>query len=369
MMISARKPNRTAFAGESVFVCRKRQGPTSLISRYLARGSCTALDGGALGDHREFRPLADSNPPVMVAFVKLGFHSLLQRIAFAGAILASALHPSELRAAPLSIAQNGVIDDDAIVSHIEIEGTALIKAGKTVKLKTLRSQLQRAHTCAIPLPESGSVPLSPSELYQQRAGGVLVVGMLAKVKKSQRYELAGCSGFALTTDGIFVTNYHVVDNPDAETMVVMTRDGHITPATEVLAADKLADVAILRAPGATFTPLPLAIDVPTPGSQIWVISHPDHNFFSLTTGSVSRHFVALTEAGKTPQMAITADFGIGSSGGPILDNKGQVAGMVCSTTSVYWEDGKGKVNDLQMVFKHCVPVGSIRSLVDGSPKP
>jgi serine protease Do len=206
--------------------------------------------------------------------------------------------------------------------------------------------------------------LTPTELYRQRSGGVLVIGMLAKVKKSTRYELAGCSGFALTTDGVFVTNYHVVDNPDAETMVVMSRDGHITPATEVLAADKLSDVAILRAPGAVFTPIPLALTVPAPGSPIWVISHPDHNFFCLTAGSVSRHFIAPTDSGKTPQMAITADFGIGSSGGPILDGNGQVTGIVCSTTSVYWEDAKGKVNDLQMVFKHCVPIGSIRNLID-----
>ncbi len=309
--------------------------------------------------------LADSDSRAMIGGVNLGLNTLLRRIVFLGAFLILPLQPSLLRAAPAET-KSGMIDDDAIVSHIEIEGTALIKAGKTVKLKTLRSQLQRAHTCALALPEMPAQSLTPDELYQQRASGVIVVGMLAKMKKTQRYELAGCSGFALTSDGVFVTNYHVVDNPDAETMVVMTRDGRITPATEVLAADKLMDVAILRAPGANFTPIPLALDVPTPGSPIWVISHPDHNFFCLTAGMVSRHFIAATESGKTPQMAITADFGIGSSGGPILDGKGQVTGIVCSTTSVYWEDAKGKINDLQMVFKHCVPVGSIRSLIDSA---
>ncbi len=257
-----------------------------------------------------------------------------------------------------------LIDDDAIVKHIETVGAALIHAGGTVKLKTLRTQLQRAHTCSLHLPASDTEQLSPEELYQRRADGVLVVGMLAKVRKSQRYELAGCTGFALTSDGIFVTNYHVVDNPDAETMVIMTRDGRISPATEVLAADKTSDVAILRAPGATFTPLPLALDVPPPGSPIWVISHPDHNFFCLTNGMVSRHFIAPTDAGRTPQMAITADFGIGSSGGPILDSHGFVTGMVCSTTSVYWENTRGTLKDLQMVFKHCVPIESIRTLIE-----
>jgi hypothetical protein len=62
-------------------------------------------------------------------------------------------------------------------------------------------------------------------------------------------------------------------------------------------------------------------------------------------------------------MAVTADFGAGSSGGPLLDARGSVTGMVCSTTSVYWEDAKGKAKELQMVFKHCVPAESIRRLV------
>jgi serine protease Do len=263
-------------------------------------------------------------------------------------------------------AEEALIDDDAIVSRVETEGAALVKAGKTVKVKALRAQLPNAHTCSLPLLAAEEGPLSPAEIYARRAKGVIVVGVLGhpkRKKKSSKLELAACSGFALTSDGIFVTNYHVVDNPEADTIVVMTRDGTITPASEVLAADKLADVVILRAPGAIFTPMPLAPEAPPVGSPVWCISHPDHNFFCLTSGIVSRYFMSTTEHGRTPQMAVTADFGSGSSGGPLLDARGQVTGMVCSTTSVYWEDEKGKETDLQMVFKHCVPVQSIRQLI------
>lgn len=259
-------------------------------------------------------------------------------------------------------AEDPVVDDDGIVERVENAGNALIKSNKTVKLRTLRTQLQHVHTCSLDLPAVTAEELTPGELYARRARGVLVVGVLAKQKKrSAKYEMAGCSGFALTAEGIFVTNYHVVDNPEGETLVVMTHQGDVTPVTEVLAADKLSDVAILHAPGASFTPIPLAADAPPAGAPVWVISHPDHNFFSLTSGLVSRHFVADTEFGRTPQLAITADFGAGSSGGPVLDRHGAVGGMVCSTTSVYWEDEK--IKDLQMVFKHCVPVESIRHLI------
>jgi serine protease Do len=271
--------------------------------------------------------------------------------------------------APSAGSEALLVDDDGIVDRLEIIGGGLIREGKVPKLKTLRQQLAKRAKCSLSLPV-GEVPppMQPRELYSRRSSGVLIVGMLGKRKKSSNYEVAGCSGFALTDDGIFVTNYHVVDDPLSEGMVVMTRDGVVWPATEVLAADKVSDIAIIRAAGAKFQPVPLAAGLAAPGSSVWAISHPDHNFFSLTAGMISRYFVASTEAGRTPQMAITADFGIGSSGGPIFTASGEVAGMVCATTSVYYTDTKAKVNDLQMVFKHCVPVSSIRALIE-TPQP
>lgn len=265
--------------------------------------------------------------------------------------------------APAAPPTVGVIDDDAIVAHIESVGSALIRAGKTQKMKTLRTALAAAKTCALTLPAPEAAPLSPTQLYERRATGVVIVGVLERAKKKGKIELAGCTGFALAEDGVIVTNYHVIDSPEAEAIVVMTLDGTIAPVTGVLAADKLTDVAIIRAAGLAPKPIPLALEKPAPGSPIWAISHPDHNFYSLTAGVVSRHFIATTDAGKTPQMAVTADFGAGSSGGPLLDARGSVTGMVCSTTSVYWEDAKGKAKELQMVFKHCVPAESIRRLV------
>lgn len=265
-------------------------------------------------------------------------------------------------------AQDLITDDEVLVSKIETEANALIRNLKTVKLKALRDALAKAKTVPLTLVTTGTADLPPADLFTQQARGVLVVGVFSKPKKKARYEMAGCTGFALTADGVFATNYHVVDNPEGEVMVVATRDGAVTPVTEVLAADKLADVAILRAPGAIFTPLALAAEPPPTGAAVWAISHPDHNFYSFTSGMVSRHFLATTEFGRTPQMAITADFGAGSSGGPILDRHGAVVGMVCSTTSVYWEDAKAKINDLQMVFKHCVPVQSIRRLITAPEK-
>jgi hypothetical protein len=62
-------------------------------------------------------------------------------------------------------------------------------------------------------------------------------------------------------------------------------------------------------------------------------------------------------------MSITADFAKGSSGGPVFDEAGNVAGMVASTESVYYDTKNGVRDNLQMVFKNCAPARSLLDLI------
>ena len=94
------------------------------------------------------------------------------------------------------------------------------------------------------------------------------------------------TGFPLSKDGVFATNYHVIGQPDGETLAVMDTEGNIFPVTDVLAGDEKSDVAILRAAGAKFRPLPLG-DPAAIGSSVHVISHPDGTFYYYSKGMVS----------------------------------------------------------------------------------
>jgi S1-C subfamily serine protease len=99
------------------------------------------------------------------------------------------------------------------------------------------------------------------------------------------------------------------------------------------------------------------------GADVRVLSHPDDHFFTFSQGIISRYVSVPLEkrAGEVTMMAITADFGAGSSGAPAFNAVGGVIGMVNNTQSLYYDPKRGR--DLQMVFKHCLPSQYIRELI------
>ena len=144
---------------------------------------------------------------------------------------------------------------------------------------------------------------------------------------------------------------------------VLTKDGKVSPVVEILAADKSADIAIFRVKGEGFTPLALGNSSKV-GGDVHIIAHPDSRFFSYTSGNVSRYYKSSN--GKATWMAVTAEFARGSSGGPVMDEMGNVVGMVANTQSIYYP--KRKKTDFrgpfQMVIRNCVPVNAIRKLIE-----
>ncbi|HUS92566.1 MAG TPA: serine protease [Phycisphaerae bacterium] len=271
-------------------------------------------------------------------------------------------------AAPEGVSPAGdpsaVVDDPARMRQIEQAARELIDAGKATPSATLRKQLDRGQ-CALALRPARRGPLSPEQAYARCRRGVLMMSSVYKCTKCTKWHTSMAGAFVLTADGACVTNYHVVDHPDRQAIVATTWDGRTFPVKEVLAADKDADVAVVQldAPGESFEPLALAPDAPV-GSPVCLISHPAGRCYSLSVGHVSRYFRHRGKAGgTTTRMAVTADFARGSSGCPVLDARGNVAGMVASTSSIYYRVVDGKKEDLQMVVKQCVPAAAILRLV------
>lgn len=288
---------------------------------------------------------------------------MLSAIAVVLGWIAAASHAGEsLRGNAAASASFGAIVNDAeIVQRISGEGERLIQAGRTVRQSDLMAQTRRS-VCRVSLTTPGTERLTPAQLVAARAEGVLVLGGLYKCGRCQHWHQNISGGYVIDPSGIAVTCYHVIASTNASTTVAMTRGGQVFAVREVLAASAVNDLAVIQLDGAGFTPVPLSTGAP-PGAAICAISHPDHNFYSLTAGLVSRYARLRKTAGVATVMEITADFAKGSSGCPVFNEAGAVVGTISSTRSVYYDQHDGRKDNLQMVFKRCTPTAALLELI------
>ena len=266
-------------------------------------------------------------------------------------------HPPRQR----SSAEDTCSNEPANPMNLVREIGALIKKGRTEKMAKLISQLSRKQ-CRLKLPAVPAAKLDGVQLYRQGSESVVLVGAQYKCKKCPRWHVSVATGFAIAASGVVVTNYHVVNKPGGAGMAIMTRAGKVHGVGEVLAANKDADVAILKTTATDLVPLPLQVGAPV-GTPIHVISHPSKMTYMLTEGIIARRHDHRTKSGNIEMLAITADFAKGSSGGPVLSERGAAVGMVASTRSIYYEKKNGVETKLQMVIKNCVCAESILACI------
>jgi S1-C subfamily serine protease len=136
------------------------------------------------------------------------------------------------------------------------------------------------------------------------------------------------TGFFVNGAGSIITNAHVVQN--CTTIKVDTREG--TTEATVVSRDQKSDLALLRAPGAVTRHLLIRSEPRLrPGEPIVVLGFPLSEILSkdgtVATGTVS----ALSGvAGDTSRIQISAPIQPGNSGGPVLDQSGNIIGVAVS---------------------------------------
>ena len=260
-----------------------------------------------------------------------------------------------------ALAENVVIDDYKMRQNMNKGIDSLKKNNEIVDINTLYKQLERK-SCEVKLAPLASSPLTTKQIFAKYKNSVLMVGRAYKCNRCPDWHTSIASGFIISEDGVAVTNYHVMQKSRGDAMAVMTLDQKAYAIKEVIAADKEADIAIIRIGGKGFTPIPVSGDN-GPGTKLTAITHPNGRYFTVTEGIVSRHYMQRKGKRNVQWMAITADYAKGSSGGPIFNEKGEIAGMVSSTYSIYYNKENGIDKNLQMVIKNCVPSQSILKLI------
>ena len=132
------------------------------------------------------------------------------------------------------------------------------------------------------------------------------------------------SGFAVSSDGYVITNNHVIEG--CQEVVIHTKGSAISGT--VIAYDPQNDLALLKGDFSPKTVFPISNDRPELLQDIYVAGFPFGNKFSssvkVTKGIVS----SLTGLGNNfSNIQIDAALQSGNSGGPILDDFGNVVGV------------------------------------------
>ena len=129
------------------------------------------------------------------------------------------------------------------------------------------------------------------------------------------------SGFAIGKNCI-ITNAHVINNQ--YDVIIETYGGEMKRAF-IVALDERIDIAVIGVADATFTPLRVAdLSTVSVGDDVYAIGAPNSLAFTLTKGVVSSK-----ERLVSRQKFIQTDAAIntGNSGGPLLNDAGEVIGV------------------------------------------
>ncbi|ABB33267.1 peptidase S1 and S6 chymotrypsin/Hap [Geobacter metallireducens RCH3] len=140
--------------------------------------------------------------------------------------------------------------------------------------------------------------------------------------------VAGGSGFIIDQNGIIVTNAHVIEPWNKSTtgiLYVKKSDGTFLEPTEVIAADAVKDVALVRVKEQNLPFIKLTSNItPTQGDDVVVIGNPLGLETTVTDGIIS------AIRGEDGFLQISAPISQGSSGSPVLNSKGEAIGVATS---------------------------------------
>lgn len=139
------------------------------------------------------------------------------------------------------------------------------------------------------------------------------------------------SGFFVTPDGYFVTNYHVIAG--AETIALFDVNSKMHMA-KVVRVDTANDIAVLKAEG-KFKAIPVASSrIAKRGQSVITVGYPHTNIQGLepkVTGGIINSLTGINNDARTFQISVPLQSG--NSGGPLVTLDGNVIGVVAMKLS------------------------------------
>jgi serine protease Do len=169
------------------------------------------------------------------------------------------------------------------------------------------------------------------------------------------------TGFVIDRSGLIATNLHVIG--EARPISVHTADGKSLHVKAVHASDRALDLAIVQVEAADLVPLELAADKPAAGEPVVVMGNPQGLKHSVVSGVLSE----TREIDGRTMLQLAVPVEPGNSGGPVLDMRGRVLGVVTMKSLVTENLGFAvSVYDLAMLLNKPNPVPLDRWLTIGA---
>ena len=171
-----------------------------------------------------------------------------------------------------------------------------------------------------------TISILPAQTVPEIAEKALASTVYLEMQDSNGLPLGVGSGF-FVLENLIATNYHVIKEAMRGTAKLVGKSTIYT-IEGVTAVDKANDLVILKVTASGIKSLPLGnSDVVRIGEAVYVAGNPKGLEGTFSNGIIS----SLREKSITERLQMTAPISPGSSGGPVLNNKGEVIGVSVMT--------------------------------------
>ncbi len=200
------------------------------------------------------------------------------------------------------------------------------------------------------------------ETYREKSYAKLIsdstkaVGIITVFDKDHQ-PLGQGSGFFISSDGMLVTNYHVVRGARiSDTQVKLPETKATYFVKRLVAKDEANDFALLQLDVQEVPYVRLGdSDAVKAGQKVFAIGAPLSKPSIVSEGIVSS---ALRQVGSQKYILFSAPISSGSSGGALFDKDGQVIGI---TSGIF----TGTKEDLAQNLNYAIPINLIRDKLAG----
>ena len=145
-------------------------------------------------------------------------------------------------------------------------------------------------------------------------------------------EIRTGTGFVINDAGYIATNSHVIGN--GKKIQVVPANSHTLYDAEVVKSFPELDLAILRTHDLDLLPVRLLLSTPDKGQKVWAIGYPESADFeqladdpTVQDGVIGRIFTGAWRSTEFVIIQHNAPMNPGNSGGPLLDDCGNVIGV------------------------------------------